>query len=181
MPDDPRMELKNDELYKVGQELKGLPGGAFQIRPPNWGQLRNDVNRGKGWVKFFWNNLKAFYIVYGLSTTGAAVAMAFWYGAVALQNGQGFFNLGLGLGTFDALLFLVSIACGLATLGGVIWAFIELHWVCKIVALYFFYTMFVWMLHGFQVMEYPLGAYFFCVVVSVAIEGVITLWQGRMN
>jgi hypothetical protein len=175
------MELKEDALHKLGEDLKREPGGAFQIRPPNWAQHRNDYYRAKGWAKFLWNNLRPFYIVYGLSTTGAAVAIAFWYGAVALQNGQGFFNLGLGLGTFDALLFLVSIACGLATLGGVVWAFIELHWVCKIVALYFFYTMFVWMLHGFQVMEYPLGAYFFCVVVSVAVEGVLAFWQGRMN
>jgi hypothetical protein len=118
------------------------------------------------------------YVVYCLSFTGTALAALFFWVANTFRQGQNLFTMGLGWGTLDALFYLFGAVFAVTTLYGVTVVFIrKMSWVSKIVALFFVYNLAVWWNHGFQLEATPVGAYFFCFVLTLFAEGGPAIWE----
>ena len=118
--------------------------------------------------------------VTGVQTCALPISICFAI-ANAIQNGRGFFNLGLGLGTFDALIYLLGAVLTLGTFGGIGWGCKEMTWFGRILVVFFVYSLLSWAIHHFQEDAgwKAGGAWFFCVVVSIFVEGITTWWNRR--
>ena len=180
------MDPKNDPLLKMAEQMEQQRQQQFWAKQresqlPSLATIAAFGKVGQKIFKFWWTNFRSIYVIYGLSFYALGLAGLFLWGAVALQRPDGFFSLGLGLGTVDALLFLIGAALSLGTLWYVIQAFRNMIWVTQILVLFFLYRLAFWWIHHWDGFWQFLGAYFFCLVMSLLVEGSISLWQKRRD
>lgn len=185
------MDPRNDPGWKIGQqaEQQNLQR-AFQ-RAQGWANkeqyYQNALLRLLGFhlplaiAKVLWKFARSVFFIYFAPFLGAGLAYLCFAGAVAMQQGKGFFSLSLGLGTVDALIFLLGAAFAAAALAGMGWGFWTMTWIGKILALFFFYSLGVWSIHHFEADAgwKAGGAWFFCVVLSSMIEGIALFVRNR--
>ena len=185
------MDPQNDPLWKIGQQAEQQHMQRAQQIAQGWANkeqyYQNALLRLLGFslplavAKILWKFARSVFFIYFAPFIGAGLAYLCFAGAVGMQQGNGFLSLGLGLGTLDAIIFLLGAAFVLATLGGVVWAFRSMTWFCQILALFFIYSLGVWWIHHFEADAgwNAAGAWFFCFVLSSIIEGIVLFMRSR--
>jgi hypothetical protein len=192
-PQDPFGYLKPDPLIdeanrlekeRQGRRQQGGGGGGGGIL-----QLISGISSAVGQVMAFSPLLQMagvslgpgvvsvlyFYIAAPL---GLGVAYLWYLGAIYISKG-GFFNLGLGWGTIDAVLFLTAAYSAAKPVARMVKVFRGMNWMSKIVALFFFYSIAIWWNHDWSTDAHAGGAYVFCIVVSVLIERNIAFFEQK--
>jgi hypothetical protein len=189
MWDDPNLVTKNPELKQANayeqmhrqRQQRGGSGGVLALLGGMHqliGQVMTAIPLIGIVVVFCLKFIPGVYVVYSLSFTGAAVTAICFGIANALRQGQSLFSMGLGWGTLDVLFYFFGIVFAVATIYGVTVVFIrKMILVNKIVALFFVYNLAVWWNHGFQWEAAPVGAYFFCFVITLFVEAGSAIWQ----
>ena len=185
------MDPQNDPLWKFGQQAEQQNLQRAQQIAKGWANkeqyYQNALLRLLGFslplaiAKVLWKFCKSVVLIYFAPFIGAGLAYLCFSIAIGLQQEKGFMNLGLGLGTLDAIIFALAALIALGTIGGWVWGFITMTWFGQILALFFLYSLGVWWIHHFEADAgwQAAGAWFFCFVLSSIIEGIVLFVRSR--